>query len=72
MSHRGDSAWQAPGGRRVEGTVDTWERVTVECGEREAMHRLAYDMAGWTSYWPYDFMPAWLRPAWHHEEALNA
>jgi hypothetical protein len=56
----------APGGRRVEGTI--WERVMVECSPWEAECRTAYAAAGWPDKgWAYDFMPEWLRPAWHHE-----
>jgi hypothetical protein len=39
----------------------------VPCGPWEATCRRAYAAAGWPNLWAYDFMPAWLRPAWHHE-----
>jgi hypothetical protein len=34
---------------------------------KEATCRRAYAAAGWPDLWAYDFMPKWLRPAWHHE-----
>jgi hypothetical protein len=32
----------------------------------ETQCRAAYLTAGWTYYWPYESIPGWLKPAWHH------
>lgn len=59
----------APGGY-VIGSADAWKRRMVRCESlREYVCRWAYERAGWTSCWPYELMPDWLRPGWHHETA---